>query len=473
MDRSEQMLEQSVGKLLWSFSLPTIVGMLVNSLYNVIARIFVGRGIGFLAIAATTVAFPIMILLMAVSLLIGVGATALISIKLGEQKKDEAEKVAGNAMTMLILLPAILSVLFLLFTEPILIIFGASAEVLPFARDFTQIIMLGSVFGSVSMGMNNFIRAEGNPKMSMYTQILGAVVSIALNYVFIFKFHWGIKGSALAIILAQLVSAIWVLSYFFTGRSLIKIRWQNLKPSRPVLGSIMAIGFAPFAMQLASSIQQLILNKTLMFYGGDTALAAIGILMSISTLLFMPVLGLSQGAQPIIGFNYGAGQYKRVRETWKIAVLAGTGIALAGFLAINIWPVQLVELFSKGDTALTAMTVHAMIIFFALLPVLGFQITSSIYFQAVGKAKQAAVLSLSRQFLIFIPLLLILPHFWGVDGVWRTAPISDGLSALLTAAFIYVEMKRLSLTNSEQGCEDGEEESGSRENSPVSRQKAW
>ena len=324
MDRSEQMRDQSIGKLLWSFSLPTIVGMLVSSLYNVIARIFVGRGIGSLAIAATTVAFPIMIMLMAVSLLIGVGATALISLKLGEQKKDEAEKVAGNAMTMLILLPAILAVLFLLFTEPILIAFGASAAVLPYARDFTQIIMLGSVFGSISMGMNNFIRAEGNPKMAMYTQILGAVVSVALNYVFIFIFHWGIKGSAFATILAQLVSAIWVLSYFFTGRSLVKIRWQNLRPTWPVLASIMAIGFAPFAMQAASCIQQLILNKTLMFYGGDMALAAIGIVMSISTLLFMPVLGLSQGAQPIIGYNYGARQYKRVRETWRMAVLAGT-----------------------------------------------------------------------------------------------------------------------------------------------------
>ncbi|HBK52308.1 MATE family efflux transporter [Syntrophomonas wolfei] len=443
MDRSARMRNQHIGKLLWNFSLPTIVGMLVSSLYNVIARIFVGRGIGSLAIAATTVAFPIMILLMAVSLLIGVGATALISLKLGEQKKDEAEKVAGTAMTMLILLPAALALLFLLFAEPILISFGASAAVLPYARDFTQIIMLGSVFGSISMGMNNFIRAEGNPAMAMYTQILGAVVSVALNYVFIFIFHWGIKGSALATILAQLISAIWVLSYFFTGRSLVKIHWKNLKPAWPVLSSIMAIGFAPFAMQTAACIQQLILNHTLMFYGGDLALAAIGIVMSISMLLVMPVLGLGQGAQPIIGYNYGARQYQRVRETWKTAVLAGTGIAVAGYLALHIWPLQLVGLFSKGDTALTTMTVHAMLTFFALLPVVGFQVVSSMYFQAVGKARQAAILSLSRQFLIFIPLLLILPRFWGIDGVWRTAPIADGLSVALTAGFILFEMKKI------------------------------
>jgi putative MATE family efflux protein len=454
MDRSEQMRDQSIGSLLWSFSLPTIVGMLVNSLYNIIDRIFVGRGIGTLAIAATTVAFPIMILLMAVSLLIGVGATALISIRLGEQKKDEAEKVAGNAITMLILLPASLAVLFLLFSEPILIAFGASAAVLPYARDFTQVIMLGSVFGSISMGMNNFIRAEGNPRMAMYTQILGAVVNVVLNYVFIFIFAWGMKGSAFATILAQLVSAIWVLSYFFGGRSLVKIRWKNLKPTWPVLASIMAIGFAPFAMQTASSIQQLILNKTLMFYGGDMALSAIGIMMSISTLLVMPVIGLSQGAQPIIGFNYGAGRYKRVKETWKKAVLGGTGIALVGYLAIHIWPTQLVGLFSDGDTTLTGMTIHAMMIFLALLPIVGFQIISSNYFQAVGKAKQAAVLSLSRQVLFFIPLLLILPHFWGIEGVWRTAPIADALSVILTGSFIYFEMKKLSQEEARQVKEE-------------------
>lgn len=443
MDRSEEMRDGNIGRLLWNFSLPAIVGMLVNSLYNVIDRIFVGRGIGSIGIAATTVAFPIMIILMAVSILIGVGATALISIRLGEQRKDEAEKVAGNAMAMLILLPAFFAIIFLLFTEPVLMAFGASPEVLPYARDFTQIIMLGAVFGSISMGMNNFIRAEGNPKMAMYTQLLGAVANVALNYVFIFIFKWGMKGSAFATILAQLISAIWVLSYFFTGRSLVKIRIKNLRPTWPILTSIMAIGFAPFAMQIAASIQQVILNKSLMFYGGDMALSAIGILMSIATLLFMPVLGLAQGAQPIIGFNYGARQYQRVKETWKKAVLAGTCIALTGYLAIHIWPQQLVGLFSDGDTALTAMTVHAMMTFLALIPIVGFQVVSSTYFQAVGKARQAAVLSLSRQVLFFIPLLLILPHIWGIEGVWRTAPIADFLSVGLTATLIYFEMKKL------------------------------
>lgn len=443
MDRSIEMRDESIGKLLWSFSLPTIVGMVINSLYNVIDRIFVGRGIGSVAIAATTVAFPIMIILMAVSLLIGVGATALISIRLGEQKQDEAERVAGNAMTMLILLPAVFAVLFFLFAEPALVLFGASEAVLPYAKDFVQIIMLGSVFGSISMGMNNFIRAEGNPRMAMYTQILGGVMNVVLNYLFIFTFSWGIKGSALATITAQLISALWVLSYFFTGRSLVKIRARNLKPQMPVLASIMAIGFAPFAIQIASSVQQLILNKTLQFYGGDMALSAVGIIMSLSTLLFMPILGVSQGAQPIIGFNYGARQYDRVKETLKKGILFGTAIALVGYAVINLWPAQLVGLFSKGETELTALTTHAMRIFFLLMPIAGFQILSSTYFQAVGKALKSAILSLSRQLLLFLPLLLILPRFWGLEGVWRTAPIADVLSLILTAAFIYFEMKSL------------------------------
>lgn len=458
MDRAQAMRYQKVSALLWNFSLPAIVGMVVNSLYNIVDRIFVGRGIGSLAIAATTVAFPMMIILMAVAVLIGVGATALISIRLGEQRQEEAEKIIGNATTMIILLPAIFAVIFLLFTEPLLIWFGASQEVLPYAKDFLQIIMLGSVFGTISMGMNNFIRAEGNPRMAMYTQLLGGGVNVVLNYIFIFHFGWGMKGSALATVLGQLVGAIWVLSYFFSGRSLVKIRWKNLRPSWPILSGIMAIGFAPFAMQVASSIQQLILNKTLIAYGGDIALSAVGIMMSVATLLFMPILGLSQGAQPIIGFNYGARQYGRVKEALKTAILAGTAIALVGWLLVHLWPSQIIGLFTRDDTELIALTSHAMVIYFAMLPVLGFQVIGSTYFQAVGKPVQSTVLSLSRQVLIFIPLLLILPQFWGIEGVWRTPPISDILAVLLTGAFIAFEMKKISQpTQDDNTWEDGSE----------------
>ncbi|HAA09962.1 MAG TPA: MATE family efflux transporter [Syntrophomonas sp.] len=443
MDRTQAMRYQKINSLLWSFSLPAIVGMVVNSLYNIVDRIFLGRGIGSLAIAATTVAFPIMIILMAVSVLIGVGATALISIRLGEQRQEEAEKVIGTATTMIILLPTIFAFIFFLYTEPILIAFGASPEVLPYARDFMQVIMLGAVFGTISMGMNNFIRAEGNPRMAMYTQLLGGAVNVVLNYVFIFQFGWGMRGSAFATVLGQVAGATWVLSYFLSGRSIVKIRWKNLRPRLPILLSIMAIGFAPFAMQVANSVQHMILNKTVIYYSGDIALSAVGIMMSIGTILFMPILGLSQGAQPIIGFNYGARQFGRVKETFKVAVFAGTAISVLGWLVVHIWPAQLIALFNPKDAELIALTTHAMIIYFAMLPVLGFQIIGSTYFQAVGKPVQSTILSLSRQVLIFIPLLLILPRFWGIEGVWRTPPISDLLAVLLTATFIFFEMKKI------------------------------
>lgn len=443
MNRNFEMRDEKIDKLLWKFSLPAIIGMLVNALYNIVDRIFVGQGVGYIGIAATTVAFPIMIINMATSMLIAIGATALISIRLGEQKKEEAEKIAGNATGLLILLPLLLTIVYLIFTDPILRLFGASAEVLPYARDFTHIIMLGSVSGSIAFGMNNFIRAEGNPRYAMLTQIIGAVLNVILNYTFIFKLGLGIKGSALASICSQTVSALFVLGYYFTNRSTIKIHLRNLKPQPSIVFSILVIGFAPFAMQIANSIQQTILNKTLMLYGGDLALSAVGIIMSISTIIFMPIVGISQGAQPLIGFNYGAKQYDRIKETLKKSVLFSTILAAVGYVIIRIWPYQIIGLFSKDDVALTQLTVHAMMVFFALLPLIGIQILCSSYFQAVGKPIQSTLLNLSRQVLLFIPLLLILPHFWGIEGVWRTAPIADSLSVLITSTVILYEMKKL------------------------------
>ncbi|MEL7656258.1 MAG: MATE family efflux transporter [Bacillota bacterium] len=443
MNRNLEMRDEKIDKLLWKFSLPAIIGMLVNALYNIVDRIFVGQGVGYIGIAATTVAFPIMIINMATSMLIAIGATALISIRLGEQKKEEAEKIAGNATGLLILLPLLLTIVYLIFSDPILKLFGASAEVLPYARDFTHIIMLGSVSGSIAFGMNNFIRAEGNPRYAMLTQIIGAVLNVILNYTFIFKLGLGIKGSALASICSQTVSALFVLGYYFTNRSTIKIHLRNLKPQPSIVFSILVIGFAPFAMQIANSIQQTILNKTLMVYGGDIALSAVGIIMSISTIIFMPIVGISQGAQPLIGFNYGAKQYDRIKETLKKSVLFSTILAAVGYVVIRIWPYQIIGLFSKDDVALTQLTVHAMLVFFALLPLIGIQILCSSYFQAVGKPLQSTLLNLSRQVLLFIPLLLILPNFWGIEGVWRTAPIADSLAVLITSTVILFEMKKL------------------------------
>ncbi|AWI03400.1 MATE family efflux transporter [Clostridium drakei] len=443
MNSTNELRNGKISTLLWKFSWPAVIAMLVNSMYNIIDRIFVGRGVGSLAIAATTVAFPIMLILMAVSALIGVGATSLISIRLGEKRPEEANKIAGNATVLLVLLPLCISIIYFLFSTPILTFFGASAEVLPYAKAFTNIIMMASSLGSISMGMVNFIRAEGNPRMSMYTQVIGTIINVILNYIFVMKLGFGIRGSALATVCGQIFSSIWVLTYFLFGPSIVKIKLKNLKLQKNLVISIMSIGFAPFAMQLANSLQNTILNKALMSYGGDMALSAMGIVGSIATLMFMPILGISQGAQPIIGFNYGAKEFSRVKEALKKAVIVGIIIATFSTVVVHLWPTQIANMFINNNPKLTQLTAHAICIFFFMFPVAGFQIVCSQYFQAVGKPIQSTILGLSRQLFLLVPLLLILPHFWGIEGIWRTPPIADILASLITGIVVFFEMKHI------------------------------
>lgn len=451
MDHSKQLGEGSIGRLLIKFSIPGIIGMTVNALYNIVDRIFVGRGVGSLAIAGTTIGFPIMLIFMAFSMLVGMGATSLISIRLGEKKKEDAELIAGNAMLLLIILSLSLSILGLLFLTPLLELFGASSAVLPYASDYMRIILLGTVLMGISFGMNNFIRAEGNPRIAMFTMIIGAVANIILDYYFIFILDLGIKGAALATIIAQGISAAWVLYYFLWGKSFLKIRRKNLKLQLLIIQQIVTIGFPPFAMQLVNSVQQLILLKSLGIYGGDMAIAAMGIIFSISTILVMPVIGISQGAQPIIGYNYGARQYKRVKETLKSAIAAATLIVSVGFVCARLFPEAIVALFAKNDMQLIALGSHALLTFFLFLPLIGFQVVSSNYFQSIGKPIQATILTLSRQILLFIPALLILPQFWGLEGVWRTQPVADLGSFILTGLWLFYELKRLDLIEPSPG----------------------
>lgn len=439
----------SIGRLLWEFSMPAIIGMLVMGLYIITDRIFVGQGVGSIALAAVTVAQPIMTLMMAFGMLIGIGATALASIRLGERKFKEVEIIAGNAALLLIVLPSLIALIYYSFSDPILKLLGASEEVLPFARDYMHIYMLSAIPGALSPGLNNFIRAQGNPRFSMITQIIGAVVNIIFNYFFIFHFGFGIRGSALATLLAQTISMLWVLAFFFQGKSTVKLRLKNLRPHFSLMIKILAIGFAPFAMQLATSVQQTILNQTLKVYGGDLALSAVGIVMSSALLFFMPIIGISQGAQPIIGFNYGAKLYPRVQETVKKAIFFATLFAVIGFVLIRLFATSIVGLFSTGDPALSQLASHALVTFFTLLPIVGFQIIGANYFQAVGKPLQSTILSLSRQVLFFIPLLFILPRFWGIEGVWRTAPIADSLSVTLTGTVLFLELRKMSKMNSQ------------------------
>jgi len=443
MDRTKQLGEEKIGKLLLKFSIPAIIGMLVNALYSVVDRIFVGNGVSDLALTATTVTFPISIIIMAFGMLVGIGSAAKISIKLGQHRKDEAEHILGNAFILIIIVSILVTIVGIAFEEPLLIAFGASEKVLPLAKQFITIILIGAVLQNIGFGLNNLIRAEGNPKMAMNTMLIGFVLNIIFNPIFIFGLHLGIRGSALATIVSQTVCSIWVLLYFTGDKSILKLKKKNFRIKLHVVEEIFSIGLSPFLMQVAASAITVILNNELKKYGGDEAIAAMGIINSISMLILMPIFGINQGSQPIIGYNYGAKDFKRVKKALKLAVIAATTIATVGFIIIELIPRQIVSVFNRNNQDLINIGSRGLRIFLIMLPIIGFQVVCSNYFQAVGKAKIAIFLSLSRQVVVLLPLLLILPSAFKLDGVWMAGPSSDFIASLLTGGFLLKELKRL------------------------------
>jgi len=442
VEREKLLGEKEIPKLLLKFSIPAIVGMLVNALYNFVDMVFIGQGVGPLGIAGVRIGFPLIVIGMAFSMLIGIGANSLISIRLGQKRKEDAELILGNAFVTMIAIGAVLTILGLAFMEPLLKLFGASQDVMPYAKGYFRIILFGVIFQMIGMGMNNFIRGEGNPKTAMLTMLIGAVLNTILDPIFIFAFGWGIKGAALATILSLIISASWVLYYFFFGNSLLKIRKPNLRIRFDILKSIVAIGLAPFAMQLAASVLVIFMNQGLAKYGGDIAVSAMGIINNIASLFMMVVFGINQGAQPIIGYNYGAQKYDRVKSALKYAIGAATAVVTIGYISINLFAPQMIGLFSN-DPELIDIGSRGLRRVLMFMPIIGFQIVSSAYFQAVGKPKQSMLLSLSRQVLILIPLVLILPKFIGLIGLFTAGPIADLSSSILTAVFLFFELKNL------------------------------
>jgi putative MATE family efflux protein len=452
MDRSQRLGKERIWRLLLTFSLPAMVGMLVQALYNVVDRIFIGQAVGSIGIAGTTVAFPVMLIMLAFGMLVGLGATTLISIRLGEQRADEAERVLGNAAVMLVGIALGLTAVGLLFLDPLLVACGATQSVLPYARDYLRIILLGAVFQATGFGLNACIRGEGNPKIAMFTMLIGALLNIVLDALFVLILGWGMKGAASATVISQGVSATWVLAYFLRGRSLLRLRVQNLGLRWPVCRTVLAVGSPPFCTQMASSVLNSILNNQLRIHGGDLALSAMGIIYSVVMLILMPMFGINQGAQPIIGYNYGARDFSRVKRTLQLAITAATTVALLGYVGTMCFPSDVIRLFNREDQALLALGSHAIRVCLIMLPVVGFQVVSASYFQAVGKPKQALVLNLSRQLIILIPALLILPRFFGLDGVWASLPTADLTSSLLTGMWLLFELRHLDQRHAESNC---------------------
>ncbi|MCB2360749.1 MATE family efflux transporter [Clostridium estertheticum] len=438
---------ESISKLLFKFSVPAITGMVVNALYNIVDRIYIGhiKGVESYALSGLAITFPISVIIMAFGMLIGIGACSVISIRLGEKNVEAADNILGNAVMLLTIISVVLGIFGVLFLNKILILFGADQNNLPYAKAYIQIILIGAVFQNVGFGINNIIRAEGNPKMAMFTMMFGAIINIILDPIFIFVFKMGIQGAAIATVISQAFNTLLVLRYFTAKNSgsILKLKKTNLKLNKYIVNDIVAIGVAPFSMQIASSLVAILYNRGLYTYGGNLAIAAMGILNSISMLIFMPIVGISQGIQPIIGYNYGAKLYDRVFKILKLAIIFGTCIAVIGFIVVQLFANQLITIFVGNNPELIKLGAHGLRIDLMVLPILGFQILGASYFQAINEAKTSMILSVLRQVIVLIPIILILPLFLKLDGLWFSQPCADLIATALTIFFLVRSIKKL------------------------------
>ena len=414
--------------------------MVVGALYNIVDTIFVGRGVGSLAIAALSIALPIQLMIMAIGLMIGVGSASIISRALGKDRKDIARTVFGNGAVLTLILGIFFMVLGYIFIDKIIIFLGASNAVLPFARDYINIILLGFIFFSFSFGSNNYIIAEGNPRAAMYALAIGAIVNIILDPIFIFGLKMGIRGAAIATVLSQAISCIYIIFYFYFGKSIFRPNISIFKLKPEVTKKILSIGFPSFLRTAIAGIILVMFNRLLLFYGGDLYIAIMGIGLRIISFIQMPLVGVTQGFSTIVGFNYGAKQYDRVKKVLGIATLWSFIIASVGFLIMMISTRMVIQLFSN-DPRLIKEGILILRIVVIFLPLIGIQILGGGFFQAIGKAAPALILTISRQVLFLIPAMFILPLFLGLNGVWIAIPVSDFLSIGVTAIWLSVEIR--------------------------------
>lgn len=442
-EKSLELGEKPIGKLMWKYFLPAFVGVVVYSLYNIVDRIFIGRGVGALALSGLSSVFPIMLIVMAFGMLIGIGAGVNVSISMGQKDHNKAERFLGNGLVLMILVSILVSVLGFLIKTPVLNLFGATEETIGYAQDYLNIILVGAVFQVIGFGMNNIIRSEGHAKISMYSMLLSAGANLILDPIFIFVLDLGVKGAAYATIISMMGLNVWVLAHFLGPRAVNKLRMVNLRLSAQTIYRIIAVGMAPFSMQIAASLVMGLYTNQLIKFGGDLAVGALGIIFSIANFLVMAMVAINMASQPIIGFNFGAKNYDRVKRTVRLGIIAASSVAVFSTILVEAIPAPLVRLFNNDDTELFGLAVNGMRIFALALPVVGFQIVASNFFQSIGKAKVATFLTLLRQLILLGPLLVVLPRFFGLNGVWMATPISDFGSALITGIFLWWQMKKL------------------------------
>lgn len=440
----DKMENGKVLPLLIELSIPAMIGMIVNAIYNIVDRMFIGNApqLGSLGLAGITISYPVTLILMALSLMAGVGGATRFSIALGAKEDDEAQYYQGNALMITVLFGLIFMVFGNLFMNPILILLGASEAVLPHARAYLSIILYGAVFQCVAICGNNFSRAQGNARNAMVSQLLGAGFNIVFDYIFIVKCHMGMEGAALATIGGQFLSMVWQLTFLFGKRSMIQCRLAHLKLKRHLTYMILKTGLPAFLMQLSTSLLNIVINGTLGKYGGDTAISTVGIITSVQTLMLMPLIGMTQGQQPIISYNFGAKRVDRVKETLKYTIIASSIISVVGFLAIQFFPGMIISMFNQ-EPEIIKLGSTALRIWFICLPIVGCQTMCANFFQAIGMVKQSSFLNLLRQCLLLIPFILILSLIFGLYGVFIAVPIADLVAFLITMFLIQKEMKQL------------------------------
>ena len=434
---------EPIGKLLAQYAIPAIIAMTASSLYNMVDSIFIGHGVGALAISGLALTFPLMNLAAAFGSLVGVGASTLVAVKLGQKDYQGANDVLGNVLVLNVVLGILFTAVFLVFLDPVLYFFGASERTIPYARDYMRIILYGNVITHLYLGLNSVLRSCGFPRMAMYATLLSVVINCALNPLFIFGFGWGIEGSAWATVISQVISLVWQLIHFSNPKQLLHFQKDIYKLRPDIVKGVLAIGLSPFLMNLCACLIVILINRGLKEHGGDMAIGAYGIVNRISFLFVMIIMGFNQGMQPIAGYNYGARLFPRVKEVTGLTMRWATGVATTGFLLCELVPAWIIRMFTT-DAELIDISMYGLRVVFAVFPVVGFQMVASNFFLSIGMSKQAIFLSLTRQLIFLIPCLIVLPMWLGALGVWISMPISDLVAAIVTAVLLVRQFKKFS-----------------------------
>jgi putative MATE family efflux protein len=446
MKKTEQLRTQHISRLLFSLSAPAIISLLTNSVNMAIDRLFIARGVGTLALSAVTIAFGLYLVMQACSQLISTGASSAVAIQLGKEEQGKAEKILGNSFTLSIFLAIVISIIGTLCLDPLLKLYGADTENIAYAREFAGIMFLGAICFILAQSMNSLIRGMGYAKRSLINFLCSIVINLILDALFIFVFKWGVRGSALATVIGNLVCAVLAIQFLYSKNNLVRLRIQNIRLDKEIIHNILSIGISGFIGQFALSLVTLVFNRVCRNYGGNTAVASYGIISTLFMLVYMPLIGLGQGIQPIIGYNFGAKNYGRVKETLLNAFQYGTLFCIILFILFEVFSPQIVAVFGGHDNnelALAATT--GMRIYGAMLPVVAIQMIGANFFQYIGKVKKSMFLSSLRQMLLLIPLVIILPLFFNMTGVWIATPISDFVSFSITFFLVYREIMLLNI----------------------------